>query len=199
MRVPLILTVLAAIGLVACSAPKGYDAAFSDKTAVAGNSHAYAAAPEQVFRSVAAVFVQRGFAIEQTDSTLWMIKATRDLQDPNNKKVSYNVMVTAFVAAAAARGSTVSLSASQQTVLHNKSHNWVPILGPLMIPTSSSYQTVVAKEGGITETNFYSDFFAAVEQNLATTTAVPIATPAPVVMPTAVAAGPANGASAPSP
>jgi hypothetical protein len=152
-----------------CASQKAYNQVFSERTAIVGNSHSFAAAPDDVLRAVIGTLVQRGFSIEQTDLKMGLIKATRNLQDPNHAKVSYLLSATASVwAPADGSGSVARLAASEQQVMHSSKHNWVPILGPLIIPMpGKTYQTTVTKEGTITDSEFYADFFAAVQQTLA--------------------------------
>jgi hypothetical protein len=164
-----VFLLIGAMGLAGCATPKGYDNAFSDKSALNGNAHSFSAAPEQTFRAATGTLVQRGFTIEQTDGAMGLIRATRNLQDQKDKKLSYNIIATAYVTSApAGRGSVVTVSASQQTVLHRQTHHWTGIIGPIAIPTSKEYQTVVTAEGSIGDAGFYKDFFAAMEQNLLT-------------------------------
>jgi hypothetical protein len=166
------LTVTAAVAcLAACGGSRGLDKAITDsKTAVQGNSHSFHAPPDVTLHVVAGTLVQKGFAIEQADATMGLIKATRSLQDPNDPDTTYRLSATAYVSAAPdAQGSVVTLAASQQTVLYRKGHSWtmLPILPIIPIPTGKKYETVVTGEGSIVGATFYTDFFAAIEQGLA--------------------------------
>jgi hypothetical protein len=73
----------------------------------------------------------------------------------------------------------VTLSASQQTILHRKWHTWWHLLWIIpLFPTGTEYQTIVTKEGNITDAAFYNDFFAALEKNIAEKKSVPDVKPA---------------------
>jgi hypothetical protein len=161
--------VLTLAALAGCSSQKAYNQVFSERTALAGNTHTFAAPPATALRAVLGTLVERGFSIEQTDSQMGLIRASRNLQDPNNAKLSYLLAATASVwASADGVSSVVRLSASEQQIMHSSKHNWVPLLGPLIIPMpGKTYQTTVTKEGTITDSEFYGDFFAAVQQTLA--------------------------------
>src|ERR1700732_4727800 len=131
-----VLFAIGAMGLAGCAATRGYNGALSDKAAPSGNAHRFAAAPERAFRAPAGTLVQRGFTVEQADSAMGLIKASRNLQDPKNSKVSYSIIATAYVVAVPdSADSTIMLSASQETVLTRQTHHWTGILGPLAIPT----------------------------------------------------------------
>jgi hypothetical protein len=124
---------------------------------------------------VTGTLVQKGFGIDQTDSAMGLIKATRNVQDPKNPSTNYHMTATAYVSAEpTSHGSVVTLSASQQTVLYRKGHNWtmLPLLPIIPIPTSRKFETVVTGEGGITGSSLYAEFFAAVEQSLASAAAL---------------------------
>ena len=191
-RVIMAIAALTALVCTGCAGSRGYDKAFSSSEAVAGNSHQFEASAAQTFQAVKFTLVQQGFLIEQADVASGLIKATRNLDDPSSKKISYNVNATVDVSGTPdGRSSLVTMAANQQTVTHSKSHNWVPILGPLMIPTSTNYQTTVTGEGTITNKSFYGDFFAAVDRSLreaAATPAVPVRATEPAAAPAIPAA-----------
>ena len=117
---------MAALCLSACAGSRGVDKAFTNsKSAVQGNSHTFPAAPETTLRVVTGTLVQKGFAIEQVDSGMGLIKASRNLTDPKDPNTNYHISATAYVTAASGgAGSVVSLAASQQTVLYRKGHTW---------------------------------------------------------------------------
>jgi hypothetical protein len=195
--------VLSLACIAGCASQRAYNEVFSEQTAIAGNTHSFAAAPADTLRAVVGTLVQRGFSIEQTDQQMGLVKATRNLQDPKDAKLSYLLTATASVWAAANGGGTVvRLSASEQQVTHSSKHNWVPIIGPLMIPMPGrTYQTTVTKEGTITDGGFYQDFFAAVQQTLAyeTNPVTPTRSgPAPSVAATPAPSAAARAAPVPS-
>jgi hypothetical protein len=162
---------LVAVGIVAgtgCADHRGYEKAFSGSQAASGNRHQFDAPPDQTFQAVKFTLVQEGFLIDQVDPVGGLIKAVRDLADEKDKKISYKVDTTVAVSGAlSGRGTLVTMAASQQTVTHDSSHNWIPLLGPLMIPMpGKKYSTTVTGEGTITDKGFYGEFFAAVDQSL---------------------------------
>ena len=76
-----VLFAIGAMGLAGCAATRGYNGALSDKAAPSGNAQRIAATPERAFRAAAGTLVQRGFTVEQADSAMGLIKASRNLQD----------------------------------------------------------------------------------------------------------------------
>jgi hypothetical protein len=166
------LTVTAAAAcLVACAGSRGADTALTDtKSVVHGNSHSFQAPRDLTLRVVTGTLVQKGFAIEQTDSAMGLVKATRNLTDPKDPNTNYHVTATAYVASGPdGRTSVVDLAASQQTVLYRQGHTWtlLPLLPIIPIPTGRKFESVVTGEGSILEGNFYAEFFDAVERGLA--------------------------------
>jgi hypothetical protein len=174
-RLGVTLTVAGVVaGLAGCAGPRGVDKALNDgkgKTPVGqGNSCSFDAPVELALRVVAGTFVQKGFAIEQADSTMGFIKASRNMPDPKDKNTNYHITATAYVNGQhSGRQSLVTLTASEQTVLHRSGHSWatIPLPIPIPIPTGRTYETVVTGEEDIKGKDFYNDFFAAVQQGLA--------------------------------
>jgi hypothetical protein len=161
------MAVIAAGTLSGCAAQTGYTSAFANSTALAGNSRRFSATPDQIFKTVKITLVQQGFTIEQTDAANGLIKGVRALEDQKNKKISYLITTSVDVTGAPSGDATVvTASASQQTVLHKDSEKYFHLLGLVPIPTGKDYQTIVRKEGNITDASFYRDLFAAVESNL---------------------------------
>ena len=182
-----LMVVLAAGTLSGCAAQTGYTSAFANSTALAGNSRRFSATPDQTFKTVKITLVQQGFTIEQTDAANGLIKGVRALEDPKNKKISYLITTSIDVTGAPSGDATVvTASASQQTVLHKDSEKYFHLLGLVPIPTGKDYQTIVRKEGNITDAGFYKDLFAAIQSNLpkapaVATFAVPASVAASVV------------------
>jgi hypothetical protein len=177
-----------AICLSGCSSRTGYTSAFAGSTALVGNSHRYDANPDQTFKTVKITLVQQGFTIEQADAINGLIKAARAMQDPKDKKISYLVSASVDITGAPSGDATVvTASASQQTVLHKDSEKYFHLLGLVPIPTGKDYQTVVRKEGNITEAGFYKDLFAAIANNIPKRSSV-VTFPVPVPAAAAVAA-----------
>lgn len=166
-----VLAVVGSVGFAGCSTPKGYEKAFSQSTALAGNTHSFAASIDQTFRTIKVTLVQRGFTIEQADAQSGLIRGARSLEDSKNPKLAYLITTTVDVSGTPSGDATVvTLSASQQTVLHKDSNKYYKLLGLVPIPTGKDYQTVVRREGNIGSAQFYKDFFEAVDQNLKQTT-----------------------------
>jgi hypothetical protein len=169
--------------LSGCASQTGYNSAFANSTALAGNSRRFSATPDQTFKTVKITLVQQGFTIEQTDAANGLIKGARALEDAKDKKISYLITTSIDVSGAPSGDATVvTASASQQTVLHKDSEKYFHLLGLVPIPTGKNYQTIVRKEGNITDASFYKDLFTAVESNLPKAPAVAtFAVPASVV------------------
>jgi hypothetical protein len=86
------------------------------------------------------------------------------MQDKEDPEISYNIHASADVSEVAGSETNVSLAASQQTILHRATTTWWHLLWIFpIIPTGTEYQTLVVKEGNITEPAFYSDFFNALK------------------------------------
>jgi hypothetical protein len=186
-----LLVVIAVGALGGCGNHTGYEKAFSAQSALVGNSHEFDAAADQTFRTVKVTLVQQGFTIEQVDVATGLIKAVRSLQDP--KRSAYAYLITASVDVTgqpSGRSTTVTVAASQQTVLHKDSEKYFHLLGLVPIPTGREHQTVVTKEGNIDKAVFYNDFFESVHKNLLSAAIAAAAAPSAA----AVSALPATGA-----
>ncbi|PTU33062.1 hypothetical protein [Stenotrophobium rhamnosiphilum] len=145
-----------------CATNDGYHKAFAAESAIKGNHQTFAAPLDQTFRAVKITLIRQGFTMESADPSSGLIKATRNFQDPVEKDVSYNIVATADVNAED-ENSIVTIAASQQTILHREWHTWWKLLWIIPIfPTGTEYQTVVTKEGNVTDAAFYKDFFASV-------------------------------------
>jgi len=184
---PMAIALIAGASLSGCSSKTGYNSAFAGSTALIGNSHRYDANPDQTFKTVKITLVQQGFTIEQADVVNGLIKGARALQDPKDKKISYLVTASLDITGAPSGDATVvTASASQQTVLHKDSEKYFHLLGLVPIPTGKDYQTIVRKEGNITDAVFYKDLFAAITNNLPKPSAV-TTFPVPAAVATVVA------------
>jgi len=199
-RIVLALVVIGA-ALSGCADDRSYKNAFSDKHGIPDSSHRFAAPPEQILQAVKFTLVQEGFIIEELDPVGGLVKAARDLADEKNSKLSYNVRTTVVVSPEpSGQAAVVTMAANQQTVTHDSSHNWIPLLGPIIVPLpGKKYSTTVTGEGTITDRGFYSDFYVAVERNLqaqrqaAAPASGAVAAAAPVIAPaTAPSAGAAT-------
>lgn len=146
-----------------CAGPKPQTMAFSSSTALKENSRSFDLSPTQVMNATKRVFVTQGFTIESADINSGLVKATRHFQDPKDDEVSYNIFASAFLMENSPESTTLTLSASSQTVLHREWTTWWKLLWILpLIPTGTEYQTIITKEGNIVEPKLYSDFFTAV-------------------------------------
>ncbi len=163
-----VIIIAATIIFSGCAANNGYQKAFSEQTTVRGSKQTFKASTEQTLRAVKQTLVQQGFTIDDTGSSTAIIKAERNMQDSSDKDISYNIKVSAYVSKALTENkSSVTLAASQQTVLHRKWHTWWHLLWVLpILPTGTNYQTVVTKEGNVKDPAFYKDFFTIVEKSL---------------------------------
>jgi hypothetical protein len=157
---------------------------------LAGNSRRFSATPDQTFKTVKITLVQQGFTIEQTDAANGLIKGVRALEDPKNKKISYLINSIDVTGAPSGDATVVTASASQQAVLHKDSEKYFHLLGLVPIPTGKNYQTIVRKEGNITDASFYKDLFVAITNNLPKPAAVAafaapaaVTTVAPAILP----------------
>ncbi len=161
------LIVLCALA-IGCSSQDDYQKAFSDETALNGNTRNYNASVDLTLRTVKQVLVKKGFTIDQADISNGVIKAERNMQDSSEKEVSYNITASADVSESPTdQTSVLTFAASQQTVLHRKEYTWWHLLWVLpLFPIGTEYQTVVTNEGNVTDNTFYSDFFAEVEKSL---------------------------------
>jgi hypothetical protein len=142
------------------STQQGYQKAFDSQHSLTQNQSAFSQSPESIFKIVKQTFVQQGFTIESADVKSGIIKAIRNMEDKENSEISYNIHASADISEIAGAETNVALAASQQTILHRSSTTWWHLLWILpIIPTGTEYQTLVIKEGNITEPAFYTDFF----------------------------------------
>jgi hypothetical protein len=175
----------AALLAAGCASNDGYRQAFSEKGVIQGSNHAVSADETPTLRAAKMTLVHQGFAIENVDFKAGIIKATRNFPDDGNKNISYNIVATVDVAPNGRGTSLVTLAATQQTVLHRERYDWWHLLWVLpLFPVDTEYQTVVTREGNVTDPVFYSDFFAAVDKSL--TNVLAIMTEAPASAPVAV-------------
>ena len=151
----------AIMSLAGCAGnQQGYQKAFDSQNALTQNQCAFSQPCDSVFKIAKQTFSQQGFTIESADIKSGIIKAVRNMQDKENPEISYNIHVSADISEVVGSETTISLAASQQTILHRKSTTWWHLLWILpVIPTGTEYQTLVIKEGNITEPGFYIDFF----------------------------------------
>ena len=146
-----IILFLAIMTLIGCATnQQGFQKAFDSQSSLTQNQCTFKQSTDTMFMIAKQVFIQQGFTIENADLKTGLIKAVRNMQDNENKEISYNIHASVDISEEAGSQSIVSLAASQQTVLHRASNSWL---------SRTEYQTLVVKEGNITEPGFYTDFF----------------------------------------
>jgi len=154
----LIVVIMAVAGCA--SNQQGYQKAFDSQHSLTQNQCSFSQSPDSIFKIVKQTFVQQGFTVESADLKSGIIKAVRNMEDKENPEISYNIHASADISEITGADTSVSLAASQQTILHRASTTWWHLLWILpIIPTGTEYQTLVIKEGNITEPGFYVDFF----------------------------------------
>jgi hypothetical protein len=154
------ISFLAIMTLIGCATQQEYQKAFDSQHSLVQNQRTFTQSSDSIFRIAKQVFIQQGFTIESADFKSGIIKAVRNMQDKKNEEFSYNIHASVDISEEAVAQSTVSLAASQQTILHRATTTWWHLLWILpIIPTGTEYQTLVVKEGNITDPGFYTDFF----------------------------------------
>ncbi len=139
---------------------QGYQRAFDSQHSLTQNQSSFSQPAESVFKIVKQTFVQQGFTVESADFKSGTVKAVRNMQDRDDAEISYNIHASADISEVTGVETNVTLAASQQTILHRSTTTWWHLLWILpIIPTGTEYQTLVVKEGNITEPGFYTDFF----------------------------------------
>ncbi len=150
--------------ITGCASNHGYQKAFDSQHSLTQNQCSFTQTCDSIFKIVKQTFIQQGFTIESADSKSGIIKAVRNMQDKENPEISYNIHASADIMDIAGAETNLSLAASQQTILHRASTTWWHLLWILpIIPTGTEYQTLVIKEGNITDPGFYTDFFNGVK------------------------------------
>lgn len=71
----------------ACSSHNSYEDASSSRTALTNNSRSFVNFPEQRFRATRVTLVQQGFAIEQADASVGLLKGLRTYDDPTDTQI----------------------------------------------------------------------------------------------------------------
>jgi uncharacterized cupredoxin-like copper-binding protein len=139
---------------------QGYQQAFDSQHSLTQNQSVFSQPPANLFNLSKQTFIQQGFTVESADIKSGIIKAVRNMADKDNSDISYNINVSTDISETAEAGTNVSLAASQQTILHRSTTTWWHLLWILpIIPTGTEYQTLVIKEGNITDPGFYTDYF----------------------------------------
>jgi len=152
---------VAILALTGCAGNQlGYQKAFDNQHSLTQNQCSLTQSCDSIFKIVKQTFVQQGFTIESADLKSGIVKAVRNMQDKENPDISYNIHASADISEVTVAETSISLAASQQTILHRATTTWWHLLWILpVIPTGTEYQTLVIKEGNITEPGFYTDFF----------------------------------------
>jgi hypothetical protein len=139
---------------------QGYQKAFDSQHSLTQNQCAFSQPSDSVFKLVKQTFIQQGFTVESADLKSGIVKAIRNMSDKENSDISYNISVSTDISDIANSDTNVSMAASQQTILHRSTTTWWHLLWILpIVPTGTEYQTLVIKEGNITDPGFYTDFF----------------------------------------
>src|SRR5664280_422779 len=156
---------LAIITLIGCATnQQGYQKAFDSQSSLTQNQCTFKQSSDSIFMISKQVFIQQGFTIESAELKSGIIKAVRNMQDKENPEISYNIHASADISEVAGAETTVSLAASKQTILNRATTTWWHLLWILpIIPTGTEYQTLVVKEGNITDPGFYTDFFNSIK------------------------------------
>jgi hypothetical protein len=156
-----VFSVVAIMALTGCASnQQGYQRAFDSQHSLTQNQCVFTQTCDSIFKIVKQSFIQQGFTIESTDSKSGIIKAVRNMEDKENPEISYNIHASADISEVAGAETNISIAASQQTILHRATTTWWHLLWILpIIPTGTEYQTLVIKEGNITDPGFYTDFF----------------------------------------
>lgn len=145
-----------------------YQKAFNSQYSLTQNQASFTQPSEAVFKIVKQTFTQQGFTIETADMKSGIIKAVRDMADRSDADISYNIHVSADISEVPGADTNVSVAASQQTILHRSTTTWWHLLWILpIIPTGTEYQTLVIKEGNVTDPGFYTDFFNSLKVSVA--------------------------------
>ena len=151
---------LAIITLIGCATQQEYQKEFDSQHSLTQNQCTFKQSTDSIFIIAKQVFIQQGFTIENADLKSGIIKAVRNMQDQKSDEFSYNIHASVDISEEAGDQSIVSLAASQQTILHRSTYTWWHLLWIIpIIPTGIEYQTVVVKEGNVTDPGFYTDFF----------------------------------------
>lgn len=151
------------MALTGCAGNQQYNEAFDSQHALVENQCSFSQSADNIFKVTKQVFVQRGFTIENTDSKSGIMKGVRIMADKDDTELSYNIHASADISDISTDETKLSLVASQQTILHRSSLTWWKLLWILpLFPTGTEYQTLVIKEGNITDPVLYNDFCNAV-------------------------------------
>lgn len=158
------VTILSGVfALVGCASNQPYNKAFDSQNALVQNQCSFSQPADNIFKVTKQIFVQRGFTIENADMKSGIMKAVRIMADKDNSEISYNIHASADISEITTDETQLSLAASQQTILHRSSLTWWKLLWILpLFPTGTEYQTLVIKEGNITDPVLYNDFCNAV-------------------------------------
>jgi hypothetical protein len=153
----------AIMALTGCASSQQYNKAFDSQNALVQNQCSFSQPADTVFKVTKQIFVQRGFTIENADMKSGIMKAVRNMADKEDEEISYNIHASADISEITPEETQLSLAASQQTILHRSSLTWWKLLWILpLFPTGTEYQTLVIKEGNITDPVLYNDFCNAV-------------------------------------
>jgi outer membrane murein-binding lipoprotein Lpp len=163
-KLALAIVILTMVVLSGCATTDNHRLAFSSKTSLTGNSNVIDLPSKQAFTASKMVLLKQGFTIDTIDTGSGLMKASRSMQDLEDKDYSYHITLSGFIAEDGPDRSVMTLSASQQTIAHKTYRTWWKLLWLIPIfPTETKYESIVVNEGNISDENFYGDFFAAVK------------------------------------
>lgn len=157
----------------------GYQGAFAHKNALPTNHRAFAAPQAQVMTAAEMVLINQGFAITNVHDKSGIIMAKSAMLDPKDHAVSWLLSTTVLALPTSARNTEVSISATEEKVLHQKTHSWWHLLFIIpLFPDATYYHTVVRRSGVVRDKAFYVHFFHDLSQVLRSSTAKPATTSA---------------------
>jgi hypothetical protein len=137
-----------------------------DKSVLSDSGQCFTAPPDVTLRAAAEALLQSSFTIGQVDADGGIVQGVRKLANPADKNATDTLTATIAVRAIPVTGhSVVTISADQRTTQLQTSHKWTQIV-IIPVPTQKQYANVVKKDTRVTDPQFYSNLFAAIERNL---------------------------------
>jgi len=137
-----------------------------DKSVLSDSGQCFTAPPDVTLRASAEALLQSGFTIGQVDADGGIVQGVRKLENPTDKNSTDTLTATIAVRAVPVTGhSVVTISADQRTTQLQTSHKWTQVV-IIPVPTQKQYSNVVKKDTRVTDPQFYSNLFTAIERNL---------------------------------
>jgi hypothetical protein len=148
-----------------------------DKSVLSDSGQCFTALPDATLRAATEALLQSGFTIGQVDAQGGIVQGVRKLANPTDKNATDTVTATIAVRAIPVTGHSVAtISADQQTTELQSSRHWSQVV-LIPIPGQKQYTNVVKKDTRVTDPQFYSTLFTAIERNLRSE--APVAATAP--------------------